>query len=86
MNLNYLAKMMMKEINGLQKGGAMKGSKNSFAFLNILLITIVFFLIKVAFVYWTYNEVMPKILEHKFRPLTFPEAILLVILVQSLFK
>ena len=83
MNLSYMSKLMMKELGRMEQTG---GSNGSMAFFNYFLVSLIFFLIKTSLVYWSYNEIMPKILTDKFRPITFNEAIVLVILVQALFR
>ena len=74
-----------------QKGGSM----NSFGYNNgafIFIVGLILFFIKVLLVQISYNIVMPRILSSynvnmmRYRPLSFIEAIFLVILFNNLFS
>ena len=74
-----------KNIYNLLSGGAKKvktGKGN--LFLLALVIGLISLAIRVGLVYYSYNMVVPKILENA-KPLDITESLLLVILVSSLF-
>jgi len=77
--LNLLTKFAVKQTGG----GAIRSNMGTT--LTIFLISLVLFMIKVILVQWSYNEVVPKISEEKYRKLTTIDAVFLVILIQSLF-
>jgi len=97
--LDLLKKFAVQQLgsNGTNQIG---GGHAGVSFLNLFLLSLFFFLIKVFLVYWSYNAIgpiMPKAFwlsksvdtgskEYIFRPLAFGEAVVLTILIQSLFR
>jgi hypothetical protein len=78
MPLNLLSNYVIK-----QSGG----SRGTFAAtLTIFLITFLILFIKVILVHWSYNEIVPTLFNTKYRKITIMEALILVILIQSLFN
>ncbi len=74
--MNLLAKLALKQGGG----GSMSQSGH---ILTVLLVALLLLFIKVYLVYWSYNEVVPRLTQ--MRPITMTEALFLVILMQSLF-
>ena len=74
-------------------GGFVKGNKMKIDSLQLFLMMILIFFIKVFLVQWSYNRIFP-ILRYNavgnstkdFRPLTFIESIIVVILFNNLFS
>ena len=79
MPLNILSKYALQQAGGFNKGMVI----NPFM---LFVVSILIFLIKAFLVQWSYNTIMPKFLEERYRPLTFNESIILIILIQSLFR
>ena len=74
-------------------GGAMKKITNNMRVdsYEIIVLALVAILLKVLLVQWSYNRIWPRLMENvgrpvqDFRPLTFHESLLVVILVTFLF-
>ena len=72
-------------------GGFIKGNKIKIDSISLFLMLIVFF-IKVILVQWSYNRIFPVLRYNMtndskdFRPLTFVESIIVVILFNNLFN
>ena len=73
-------------------GGFVKGNKMKVDSLQLFLMVVLVFFIKVFLVQWSYNRIFPVLRynvvghsERNFRPLTFVESIIVVILFNSLF-
>ena len=74
-------------------GGFVKGNKIEVDSLSLFLMVILVFFIKVFLVQWSYNRIFPILRynvvghsERNFRPLTFIESIVVVILFNNLFS
>lgn len=76
MPFHHITKYAFKQTGGVQS--------NSFALL--FAVSLLFLIIKVFLVYWSYNEIIPSLSNGNLRPITFLEALILVILFQSLFS
>ena len=86
---------MIGGLNGLLKGGGkvkkMIKSENTTTLFAVFFMIILVLLIKAYVVQITYNMMWPKIVENsggdisRFKPLTFYEAFLLVLLIEFLF-
>ena len=77
-------------LNNLIKGGASKTIEKSMNNIGFFFMLIIVFFLNVMLVQWSYNKVFPILSSNmgyngKFRPLTFGESILVVILFNSLF-
>lgn len=81
MSLNLISNFIAKQSIG-QSGGSSHGGN----FLTITLLSLILLFVKVFLVYWSYNEVVPKLSKGMYRKITMMEALFLVILVQSLFN
>ena len=73
-------------------GGFVKGNKMKVDSLQLFLMVIIVFFIKVILVQWSYNTIFPVLRYNMtnntvkdFRPLTFIESIVVVILFNNLF-
>ena len=73
-------------------GGFVKGNKMKIDSLSLFLMLILTFFIKVILVQWSYNRIFPVLRYNMignttkdFRPLTFVESIVVVILFNNLF-
>jgi len=88
--------MLQKQLFNLV-GGATKGSPTPGKFnLMIVIMALLLLIIKTLIVYWGYNLLMPKLIStltenpekimSNYRPLTFWEALVLIILVSSLIS
>ena len=72
-------------------GGFVKGNKMKVDSLSLFLMVILVFFIKVFLVQWSYNRIFPLLRYNitnttkDFRPLTFIESIVVVILFNNLF-
>lgn len=73
--------------------GFVKGNKIEVDSLQLFLMVVLVFFIKVFLVQWSYNRIFPVLRynvvghsERNFRPLTFLESIILVILFNNLFS
>jgi len=73
-------------------GGFIKGNKMKVDSLQLFLMLILVFFIKVFLVQWSYNRIFPILRynmtgqQGNFRPLTFVESIIVVILFNNLFS
>ena len=73
-------------------GGFIKGNKMKIDSLSLFLMLILTFFIKVILVQWSYNTIFPLLRYNitndtkDFRPLTFVESIVVVILFNNLFN
>ena len=73
-------------------GGFIKGNKIKIDSVSLFLMLILTFLIKVILVQWSYNTIFPLLRYNitndtkDFRPLTFVESIVVVILFNNLFN
>ena len=74
-------------------GGFVKGNKMKIDSVSLFLILILTFFIKVILVQWSYNTIFPLLRYNMtgntikdFRPLTFVESIVVVILFNNLFN
>ncbi len=73
-------------------GGFIKGNKIKIDSISLFLMLILTFLIKVILVQWSYNTIFPLLRYNitndnkDFRPLTFVESIVVVILFNNLFN
>ena len=74
-------------------GGFVKGNKMKIDSLQLFLMMILVFLIKAFLVQWSYNRIFPLLRYNMtgnttkdFRPLTFIESIIVVILFNNLFS
>ena len=72
--------------------GFVKGNKMKIDSLHLFLMVIIVFFIKVILVQWSYNTIFPVLrynmignTNKEFRPLTFVESIIVVILFNNLF-
>jgi len=61
------------------------GADTTVGLFSLLLVGLIILLINSFLVYYTYNYVMPKLLIDRFVPITFVEALYLVILGHALF-
>ena len=73
--------------------GFVKGNKIEVDSLQLFLMVVLVFFIKVFLVQWSYNRIFPVLRynvvghsERNFRPLTFLESIIVVILFNNLFS
>ena len=73
--------------------GFVKGNKMKIDSVSLFLMMILVFFIKVILVQWSYNRIFPLLRynvvghsERNFRPLTFIESIVVVILFNNLFS
>ena len=73
-------------------GGFIKGNKIKIDSLSLFLMVVLVFFIKVILVQWSYNTIFPVLrynmtgnIVKDFRPLTFVESIVVVILFNNLF-
>ena len=73
-------------------GGFVKGNKMKVDSLSLFLMVVLVFFIKVILVQWSYNTIFPLLRYNMtgnttkdFRPLTFVESIVVVILFNNLF-
>ena len=75
-------------------GGFVKGNKMKVDSLSLFLMVVLVFFIKVILVQWSYNRIFPVLRYNMvgqgnttkdFRPLTFVESIIVVILFNNLF-
>ena len=73
-------------------GGFIKGNKKKVDSLSLFLKVVLVFFIKVILVQWSYNRIFPLLRynmtgnnNEDFRPLTFIESIIVVILFNNLF-
>ena len=72
-------------------GGFVKGNKIKVDSIQFFLMIVLIFFIKVILVQWSYNRIFPVIRYNAtgnnkdFRPLTFTQSIILVILFNNLF-
>ena len=73
-------------------GGFVKGNKMKINSISLFLMLILTFFIKVILVQWSYNTIFPLLRYNitndtkDFRPLTFVESIVVVILFNNLFN
>jgi len=74
-------------VNKILSGGGKKGET-----INIFFLMLTIFILKVFLVYYSYNNIAPKLISNyqdkqveNFRPLTFFEAAIFVILANNLF-
>ena len=74
-------------------GGFVKGNKMKVDSLSLFLMVVLVFFIKVILVQWSYNRIFPVLRYNMvgnttkdFRPLTFVESIIVVILFNNLFS
>jgi hypothetical protein len=73
-------------------GGFVKGNKMKVDSLSLFLMFVLLFFIKVFLVQWSYNKIFPLLRYNitgntkNFRPLTFVESIIVVILFNNLFR
>ena len=73
-------------------GGFIKGNKIKIDSVSLFLMVVIVFFIKVILVQWSYNRIFPVLRYNitndtkKFRPLTFIESIVVVILFNNLFN
>jgi len=74
-------------VNKILSGGGKKGET-----INIFSLMLTIFILKVFLVYYSYNNIAPKLISNyqdkqveNFRPLTFFEAAIFVILANNLF-
>ena len=74
-------------------GGFIKGNKMKVDSLSLFVMVILVFFIKVILVQWSYNRIFPLLRYNMtgnttkdFRPLTFVESIIVVILFNNLFS
>ena len=73
-------------------GGFIKGNKIKIDSISLFLMLILTFFIKVILVQWSYNRIFPLLRYNitndskDFRPLTFVESIIVVILFNNLFN
>ena len=73
-------------------GGFVKGNKMKVDSLQLFLMVVLVFFIKVFLVQWSYNRIFPVLRynmtsqQGDFRPLTFVESIIVVILFNNLFS
>jgi hypothetical protein len=77
-------------LNNLMRGGASKTIEKSMNSPGLFFILVVVFFLNVILVQWSYNKVFPVLSNNmgysgEFKPLTFGESILVVILFNSLF-
>ena len=77
-------------LNNLMKGGASKTIEKSMNGPGLFFMLVVIFFINVILVQWSYNKIFPVLSNNmgnngKFKPLTFGESVLVVILFNSLF-
>ena len=73
-------------------GGFVKGNKIKIDSISLFLMVVIVFFIKVILVQWSYNRIFPLLRYNitndskDFRPLTFVESIVVVILFNNLFN